>query len=112
MKRYTLQWDPDHNDSFMEPCVDGDWVKADTAEAKIAELTEDRDLWKQSEASCARHNRELWARVIALEEALKEVVRTLRYQARLAVLAGGEVALYEGNATAWEQARAALKEDT
>jgi DNA repair exonuclease SbcCD ATPase subunit len=81
-------------------------------EKRIADLTEDRDLWKQSEASCAEHNRELWARVAELETALKEVVRTLRYQVKLAVRVGGEVALYEGNATAWEQARAALKEDT
>jgi len=49
-------------------------------------------------------------RIAKLEAALKEVVRTLRYQVKLAVRVGGEVALYEGNATAWEQARAALRE--
>jgi hypothetical protein len=56
----------------------GNWLKgsetmvlADEAGAKIADLTEDRDLWKQSEASCAEHNRELSARCDKLEAALE-----------------------------------------
>ena len=40
-------------------------------EKQIADLTEDRDLWKQSEASCADHNRELSARCDKLEAALE-----------------------------------------
>lgn len=57
-------------DAFPED--DGCFVDADEAEAEIARLTEDRDLWRQSEKDCAKANRELEER---LGNSLMEIAR-------------------------------------
>jgi len=43
-----------------------------------------------------------------LLEACEGLIVALRQQARLARSLGGDIALYEGNAEAWDKARAAI----
>ena len=44
-----------------------------------------------------------------LLEACESLIVALRQQARLARSLGGDIALYEGNAAAWDKARAAIE---
>lgn len=92
-------------------------------DAYIDRLTAERDGWRNECHLMAGHasidtlQRYLNEREVMTAErdrlraALRKMIVALRIQARLALSVGGDIALNEGNASAWKQAEAALPKE-